>query len=107
MGRRALEVVPQLPSSAPIAGEDIRLGRGRLELVQASRDGRTYRTTLDTGSAGVRELEIGHTLPRGSTVESVTLDGRRVDWEAEETNRGLEVTVETRSGEHRLVVRAR
>jgi hypothetical protein len=50
---------------------------------------------------------IGHTLPRGSTVDSVRLNERRVDWDAEETNRGLEVTVETRSGEHRLVVRQR
>jgi hypothetical protein len=107
MGRGELEVVPQLPSSAPIAGEDLRLGDGKLELVRASRDGRACRTTVDTGSAGVRELEIGHTLPRGSRVDSVTLDGRFVDWEAEETNRGLEVTVETRGGERRLVVRAR
>ena len=68
----------------------------------------TYRTTVDTGSvAASQELAIGHTLPRGSRVESVTLDGRRVGWEAEETNRGLEVTVETRPGERRLVVRTR
>jgi hypothetical protein len=107
MGRRRLAVVPQLPSSAPIAGEDIRLGRGKLELVQASRRGRRYRTKVDTGSAGVRELWIGHTLPRGSRVESVRLDGRRVRWHERETNRGLEVTVKTRPGEHRLVVRAR
>ena len=107
MGRRALEVVPQLPSNAPIAGEDIRLGRGKLDLVAASRQGRDYRTKVDTGSAGVRELVIGHTLPRGSRVESVRLDGRRVDWRETKTNRGLEVTVKTRPGEHRLVVRAR
>ena len=107
MGRRELEVVPQLPSDAPIAGEDIRLGGGELDLVRASRRGRRYRTDVDTGSAGVRELVIGHTLPRGSRVESVRLDGRRVDWRETETNRGLEVTVETRPGEHRLVVRSR
>jgi hypothetical protein len=107
MGRRELEVVPQLPSNAPIAGEDIRLGRGKLDLVRASRRGRRYRTRVDTGSAHVKELVIGHTLPRGSVVDSVRLDGRRVDWDADETNRGLEVTVETRSGEHRLVVRSR
>jgi hypothetical protein len=107
MGRREVEVVPQLPSNAPIAGEDIRLGRGKLDLVRASRRGRRYRTRVDTGSAHVNELVIGHTLPRGSMVDSVRLDGRRVDWDAEETNRGLEVTVETRSGEHRLVVRSR
>jgi hypothetical protein len=45
-------------------------------------------------------------VPRGSRVESVRLDGRRVRWHERETNRGLEVTVKTRPGEHRLVVRA-
>jgi hypothetical protein len=100
-------VVPQLPSNAPIAGEDIRLGSGKLDLVAASRQGRNYRTNVDTGSSGVRELVIGHTLPRGSRVESVSLDGRRVGWHADETNRGLEVTVDARPGERRLVVRAR
>jgi hypothetical protein len=108
MGRRELAVVPQLPSDAPIAGEDIRVGPGKLDLVAASRQGRDYRTTVDTGSAGVEELVIGHTLPRGSRVESVWLDGRRVRrWDADQTNRGLEVTVEARPGERRLVVRAR
>ncbi|HEV3376258.1 MAG TPA: hypothetical protein VG126_03165 [Thermoleophilaceae bacterium] len=55
---------------------------------------------------GSGALWIGHTLPRGSRVESVRLDGRRVRWRERETNRGLEVTVKTRGGEHRLVVRA-
>jgi hypothetical protein len=107
MGRRELSVVPQLPSDAPIAGEDIRLGHGKLDLVAASRQGRDYRTKVDTGSAGVRELVIGHTLPRGSRVESVWLDGRRVRWRESETNRGLEVTVDARPGERRLLVRSR
>jgi hypothetical protein len=52
------------------------------------------------------DLRIGHTLPHGASVDSVTLDGRRVDWDARETNRGLEVTVEARRGEHTLVVEA-
>jgi hypothetical protein len=107
MGRRELSVVPQLPSDAPIAGEDIRLGRGKLDFVAASRQGRDYRTKVDTGSSGVKELVIGHTLPRGSRVESVWLDGRRVRWDEDETNRGLEVTVDARPGERRLLVRTR
>jgi hypothetical protein len=40
-------------------------------------------------------------------VRSVTLDGRKVHWDARRTNRGLEVTVEARRGEHTLVVEAR
>jgi hypothetical protein len=104
LGRSRLEVVPQLPSSAPIAGEDIRLGRGELELVHASREGNRHRTVVDTGSAKVKELLIGHTLDRGEQVASVELDGRRVDYDVRRTNRGEEVTVETRKGRHVLVV---
>jgi hypothetical protein len=104
LGRDALEVVPQLPSSAPIAGRDIRLGRDELALVAASRDGARYSTTVDARKSPVKELTIGHTLPRGSDVRSVRLDGRSVSWDERETNRGLEVTVETRRGEHTVVV---
>ena len=107
MGRDSVEIVPQLPSTAPIAGRDIRLGHGELDLVAASRDGKRYRTTVDSGHVKVKELLIGHTLPHGSSVRSVTLDGRKAKWGARRTNRGLEVTVETRRGEHTLVVKAR
>ena len=107
MGRESLEVVPQVPSTAPIAGRDIRLGNGALDLVAASRVGNRYRTTVDTGSAKVKRLLIGHTLPHGASVRSVTLDGRPADWDARRTNRGLEVTVEARKGEHTLVVESR
>ncbi len=105
MGRDALEVVPQLPSNAPIAGRDIRLGKGSID-VAASRDGKRYRTEVDT-DVKLRDLLIGHTLPRGSQVRSVWLDGRRTDWDARTTNRGLEVTVQAGRGDHELVVEAR
>ena len=97
--------MPQLPSSAPIAGRDIRLGKGSID-VAASRDGRRYRTEVDT-DVKLRKLLIGHTLPRGSQVRSVWLDGRRARWESRTTNRGLEVTVLTGRGDHKLVVVAR
>ena len=105
IGRDALEVVPQLPSSAPIAGRDIRLGKGSID-VAASRDGKRYRTEVDP-DVKLRELLIGHTLPRGSQVRSVRLDGRSVKWEARTTNRGLEVTVKAGRGDHEVVVEAR
>ena len=98
--------MPQLPSAAPIAGEDIRLGDGRLDLVRAARDGNRYVTKVDASHAPIKRLLIGHTLPRGAKVSSVRLDGRRVDWDARTTNRGLEVTVATGRGEHELVVSA-
>jgi len=106
MGRGRLEVVPQLPSSAPVAGRNIRLGSGALALVRGSRDGNRYRTRVETGTARVTTLLIGHTLPRGSRVASVTLDGKPAKWEQRETNRGNEVTVETSPGGHTLVVTA-
>jgi hypothetical protein len=103
MGRDALEVVPQLPSSAPIAGRDIRLGKGSID-VAASRDGKRYRTEVD---AKVKHLRIGHTVPRDADVRSVTLDGKRVRWDERTTNRGLEVTVEAGRGDHTVVVETR
>ena len=106
MGRGRLTVVPQLPSRAPIAGRDIRLGDGSVDVV-AARRGNKYLTRVDTGSADVERLRIGHTLPRGATVRSVRLDGRRVGWRSRRTNRGLEVTVKSRRGDHTLVVKAR
>ncbi len=107
LGRERLAVVPQVPSTAPIAGEDIRLGGGELELVRASRTGNRHTTTVDTGDAPIDELVIGHTLARGSRPASVTLDGRAVrNYKVRRTNRGEEVTVETRPGEHTLVVTA-
>jgi hypothetical protein len=107
MGRRALEVVPQLPSSSPIAGSNIRLGTGALKTVQAAKDGTRYTTTVDTGSASVRSLELGATLPRTAKVASVTLDGKKVGWQQRKTNRGLEVTTKTGDGRHTVVVTAR
>ena len=100
MGRDALEVVPQLPSSAPIAGRDIRVGKGSVD-VAASRSGNRYRTEVD---AKVKRLRIGHTVPRDADVRSVTLDGKRVRWDERTTNRGLEVTVEAGRGDHTVVV---
>jgi len=105
MGRGRLEVVPQLPSSSPIAGENIRLGGGALELVSASRDGRTYRTVVDTGTAPVDALRIGHTLPRGTREVTVRLDGQAVHADRRNTNRGVEVSVATDPGRHTLEVR--
>jgi hypothetical protein len=106
LGRGVLEVVPQLPSAAPIAGQRIRLGDGSVKLVRASRDGNRYTTMVDTGNARIRTLVIGHTLERGSRVANVTLDGKSVQWQERETNRGLEVTVQTDPGRHTLVVTA-
>jgi len=104
LGRGRLTVMPDTPTSAPIAGNRIRLGT-RWADVWADRAGRRHRTRVLTRSDEVERLFIGHTLPRGSEVGWVKLDGERVRWRARTTNRGLEVAVRTRPGEHSLVVK--
>jgi hypothetical protein len=108
LGRGELTVVPQVPSETPVAGEQIRLGDGALDLVRASRSGDTYRITVDVGSAPVDSLTLGHTLPRGAEVREVLLDGSPVDYRTTLTNRGLEVLAQApASGTHELVITGR
>jgi hypothetical protein len=66
-------------------------------------------TKVDATHTPVRELVIGHTLPRGSEPADVRLDGQRVKhYDARETNRGLEVTVAAEPGaQHTLKITTR
>jgi hypothetical protein len=104
-----LQVVPQVPSDQPsVAGSNIRLGRGSVG-VFASRSSSGYTTKVDATRTPVRELVVGHTLPRGSKPASVRLDGHAVErYDARETNRGLEVTVAAEPGaQHTLTITTR
>jgi hypothetical protein len=75
--------------------------------VLAARDGNRYTTVTDTDDTRVREFRIGHTLPRGSQVVAVTLDGRPAPHEVRTTNRGEEVWVRADADRrHTLVVTA-
>ncbi|MGH2799203.1 MAG: glycogen debranching protein [Thermoleophilaceae bacterium] len=107
MGRRALEVTPQVPPGQPrVAGSHIRLGSGSID-VAAAREGSEYRTRVDV-DVGVSRLVLGHTLPPGARVSSVTLDGEPAKYTVRRTNRGLEVLARVRGetgGRHVLVVR--
>jgi hypothetical protein len=110
LGRRRLEVVPQLPPyERRIAGSNIRLGsKGRVRVVAAAGDG-LYRT-LVRARVELGRLVIGHTLPRDELVSRVLLDGRRVFPKVRRTNRGLEILVRVPgrlTGRHRLVIEAR
>jgi hypothetical protein len=107
LGRGRLSFVPQVPrGQTTVRGEDIRLGDGAAD-VRASHVGDTYRTEITTAWTGARHVEIGHTLPRGTLPVSVVLDGRPVrHYDVRETNRGTEVTIQTRSGHHTLTVTA-
>jgi hypothetical protein len=106
MGREELEVTPQVPpdSSNEISGDNIRLGTGSVD-VSASAEGNTYTTTVDLGVV-LQEFVIGHTVPRGAEISSVTLDGARVEREVRMTHRGKEVLVDAppTPGPHTLVV---
>ena len=106
MGRRRLEVMPQVPQGQPsIAGSNIRLAGGAVD-VAASHSGDTYRTSVTLG-VPLAAFTIGHTLPRGSSVAQVTLDGSPASYTTAVTNRGLEVLVAApTSGTHELAVTA-
>jgi hypothetical protein len=106
LGNGSLEVTPQVPPGEPgIAGRNIRLGHGSIDVSASAAHGQ-YTTTV-TPHLHVR-LTIGHTLPAGASVKSVRLNGSKADYTVRDTNRGREVLVKaTGSGEQKLVVRAR
>ena len=106
MGRRRLEVMPQVPAGqSRVRGSNIRLAGGAVS-VAASRDGTIYRTRARLRVA-LSRFVIGHTLPRGDHVERAWLDGERAHFKTRLTNRGLEVLVDApTSGRHSLVVEA-
>ena len=107
LGRDFLEVVPQVPDGETrVQGADIRLGGGAADVL-AAHDGNRYTTVTDTDDTRVRDFRIGHTLPRGSQVASVRLDGRSARYTTRTTNRGLEVRVRADADRrHTLVVTA-
>ncbi len=109
LGRGRLEVTPQLPPyERRIAGRNIRLGEGAIDVV-AARGEHGYRTAVDV-RVGLEALTLGATLPLGAEVERVLLDGHPVDEQLVETNRGLEVIAElsgAAGGDHVLVVETR
>jgi hypothetical protein len=99
----SLTVAPDVPESwtKPISVHNLQVGGGTVE-VSASHDGNRYTTEV---SASTRwKLAIGHTLPEGAQVQSVTLDGQPADYRAVETSRGLEVRVGTNTNQHHTLV---
>jgi hypothetical protein len=104
MGRRDLEVVPQVPPGSPgISGKNIRLGKGSVA-VSADHEGRTYTTRVSTQLRV--DLTIGHAIPRGAKVASVRLGGDHVRYQVRTTHRGKEVLVHAPgTGAQELVVK--
>jgi hypothetical protein len=107
LGHGHVAFVPQVPQGQrSVQGEDIRLGNGSAAVL-ASHAGGAYRTEITTAGTGARDVEIGHTLPRGTRPATVALDGRSVhNYRVRETNRGTEVTAPTGPGHHTLIVTA-
>jgi hypothetical protein len=106
LGRGRLAVVPQLPPGQDrIAGYDVRLARGSVDVV-ARRSGATLRTEV---TARLRaQLTVGAVLPQGARVAAVQLDGRSVPYRVERTARGTEVLAAAGGGgRHVLTVTTR
>ncbi|MBV9942290.1 MAG: hypothetical protein JO262_09205 [Solirubrobacterales bacterium] len=106
LGDGTLQVVPQVPPDQPsVAGQNIRLGAGSVD-VYAAHAGTRYETRLLVHGLRLRSLQIGHTLPAGTTPATVLVDGRPAhDPAVRDTNRGVEVTVPVQGGGlHTLVV---
>jgi hypothetical protein len=104
LGRGELEVTPQLPPyEERIAGRNIRLGDGAIDVVAVDR-GRRHRTVVEA-DLDLRSLTLGHTVPRDADVKRVLLDGRELRRpKLRLTNRGLEVLAEVRRPEDRHVL---
>jgi glycogen debranching enzyme len=100
----SLSVVPDVPESWPgLSVQDLKVGNGTMK-ASASRKGKRYTTQVDSAPAGWT-LTIGHTLPAGATVKSVTLDGKSTTYDVVDTTRGREVDVKTSTGtSHTLTV---
>lgn len=96
LGRGLLEVLPDVPpGQSTVSGRDIRVGTGSID-VTATHNGNTWTTTV--ASALGCTLHIGATLPAGSTVRSVTLDGAPSAYQVRDTNAGRQVFVSTSCG---------
>ncbi len=96
MGRRQLEVVPQVPPGQPkVSGRNIRVGRGAVD-VSAEASSSALRTVVTDRSTGAAIL-IGQVLPSGAKVAKVTLDGHAVAYKVRQTARGSEVVTDAKA----------
>ena len=76
LGHGLLEVLPSVPpGQSTVSGCDIRIGTGSID-VTAKHSGNTWTTTVT--SRPPVPLHIGATLPAGSTIQSVMLNGASV-----------------------------
>ncbi len=96
LGHGLLEVLPSVPSGqSTISGSAIRIGIGTID-VTATHSGNSWSTTVTSRLSC--SLNVGATLPAGSTVQSVTLNGASTAYVVRDTNSGRQVFVSTSCG---------
>jgi glycogen debranching enzyme len=99
---RNLSVVPDIPDSWPgLSVQNLKVGSGTMA-TSASRSGKQYTTEVSAPSGW--KLTIGHTLPAGARVKTVTLDGEPASYDVIDTTRGREVRVQTTTDQHHTLV---
>jgi hypothetical protein len=102
LGHGLLEVLPSVPpGQSTISGSTIRIGIGSID-VTADHNGNTWTTAVTSRLSCT--LHVGATLPAGSTVTSVTLNGATVAYQVRDTNAGRQVFVSTSCGSTAKVV---
>jgi hypothetical protein len=96
LGNGLLEVLPQVPQGqSSVSGTNIRVGSGSVD-VSARHDGSSWTTTVTARLSCT--LHVGATLPSGTSVHLVTLNGSRVAYTIRDTNAGRQVLVTTPCG---------
>lgn len=96
LGDGLLEVLPSVPpGQSSVSGSAIQMGTGSID-VTAMHSGNTWTTTMTSRLSCT--LHVGATLPAGSTIQSVTLNGASVAYQVRDTNSGRQVFVSTTCG---------
>ncbi|PTX58867.1 hypothetical protein C8P63_11449 [Melghirimyces profundicolus] len=94
---REVAVLPDIPDSWPgLSVRKLRVGKAEMAVSAEKSNGR-YLTRVEEAPAGWK-MTLGHVLPAGAEVKTVKLNGREADYVVNETSRGREVTVDTRTG---------
>jgi hypothetical protein len=96
LGDGLLEVLPSVPQGqSTVSGANIRIGSGAID-VAATHSGNNWTTTVKSWLTCT--LHVGVTLPAGSTIKSVLLNGAPVTSTVRDTNAGRQVFVSTSCG---------
>ncbi len=96
LGDGLLEVLPNVPpGQSTISGTAIRVSSGTIDVI-ATHSGNTWTTTVT--SQLTCSLHVGVTLPAGSTIQSVMLNGSPTAYTVRDNNSGRQVYVSASCG---------